>query len=163
MALDLIAELQAILEVLEDAGVEYALCGGIAVAVHGHPRATKDIDLLVAANDADTVLTLVKPLGFDVPSRKMVFRAGKPDENHMQRVSKLDPDGSGRLLSLDLLIVGTVHQEAWNTRTRMQLPWRSGGLTVVSRQGLAIMKKHSGRPQDLADIAALEGTDDENA
>ena len=31
---------------LERAKVPYALCGGLAVALHGFPRATKDIDLL---------------------------------------------------------------------------------------------------------------------
>ena len=40
-------ELFLIVETLERGGVEYALCGGMAVAVHGYVRATKDIDLLI--------------------------------------------------------------------------------------------------------------------
>ena len=31
---------------MDEAGVDYALCGGLAVAAHGAPRATRDIDLL---------------------------------------------------------------------------------------------------------------------
>lgn len=115
MALDLIAELEAVLDALEAASIEYALCGGLAVAVHGHPRATQDIDLLVRPEDVPRVLAVATSLGFNVPARKMVFRAGKPDENQMQRVSKLDPE-TNDLLSLDLLLVGPVHQATWDSR-----------------------------------------------
>ncbi len=160
MALDLIAELEALVDALAAASVEYALCGGLAVAVHGHPRATRDIDLLVQPHDVATISAIAKALGFDVPSRKMVFRAGEPDEHHMQRVSKLDPD-TNELLSLDLLFVGPVHQTTWEQRT--VIPWRSRSLRIVSRDGLATMKRLAGRPQDLADIAALEGINDDEA
>ena len=49
MAFDLIAELEQLVDALHADAAEYALCGGLALAVHGHPRATKDIDLLVRA------------------------------------------------------------------------------------------------------------------
>ncbi len=160
MALDLIAELEALVDALAVASIEYALCGGLAVAVHGHPRATRDIDLLVQPHDVARISTIAKALGFDIPSRKMVFRAGKPDEHHMQRVSKLDPD-THEMLSLDLLFVGPVHQITWDERT--VIPWRSRNLRIVSRDGLATMKRLAGRPQDLADIAALESTEDDEA
>ena len=158
MALDLIAELEAVVDALATASIEYALCGGLAVGVHGLPRATKDIDLLVLAADVSGILEHVKPMGFDVPSRRMVFRSGLPDQHEMQRISKLEPE-TGHLLSLDLLLVGTVHQEVWDSR--IEVPWRTGTLWVVSREGLATMKRRAGRPQDLADIARLENLDDE--
>ena len=47
--MDLHQELVQLIDALEAAGAEYALCGGLALAVHGHPRFTKDIDLLVPA------------------------------------------------------------------------------------------------------------------
>jgi hypothetical protein len=31
--------------------VDYALYGGLALAVHGYPRATRDLDLLIGAED----------------------------------------------------------------------------------------------------------------
>jgi hypothetical protein len=40
-------ELRSIVSALDGAGVDYALVGGLAVAVWGAPRATKDIDLLI--------------------------------------------------------------------------------------------------------------------
>lgn len=36
-------------EALTSLGVRHALVGGLAVGVHGHPRATKDIDFIVGA------------------------------------------------------------------------------------------------------------------
>jgi hypothetical protein len=49
---DLVAELHVVADALVAAGVEFALCGGLAVAVHGHVRATRDIDLLVPTPSA---------------------------------------------------------------------------------------------------------------
>lgn len=159
MALDLIAELEALLEGFERGGVQYALCGGLAVAVHGHPRATMDIDVLVRAEQLASAIQVARGTGFDLPARKMVFglQAGKPRE--MQRVSKLDPE-TNELMSLDLIIVGPELEEAWDGR--VVVVWRERDISIVSRAGLVTMKKLAGRPQDLADIAMLEGTDDDN-
>ena len=44
-------ELRAVLSALDQARVDYALIGALAVAVWGAPRATKDIDLLVRRED----------------------------------------------------------------------------------------------------------------
>ena len=43
--MDLIAELKRVTGAFDEAGLTYALCGGLAVAVHGAPRATTDLDL----------------------------------------------------------------------------------------------------------------------
>ena len=49
--LNLYEELKALATAFDAGGVDYALCGGLALAVHGHPRATKDIDILVRRGD----------------------------------------------------------------------------------------------------------------
>jgi hypothetical protein len=159
MALDLIAELEALIESFERGGVEYALCGGLAVAVHGHPRATMDIDVLVRAEQLASAIQVARELGFDLPARKMIFglRAGTPRQ--MQRVSKLDLE-TNALMSLDLIIVGPGLEDVWDGR--IVVPWRERDVSIVSRVGLVAMKRLAGRPQDLADIAALEGTDDDD-
>lgn len=38
---------------LADAGAEFVLVGGHAVAFHGHPRATKDMDILIRADKSN--------------------------------------------------------------------------------------------------------------
>ena len=158
MALDLIAELERLVDAFDTEGVEYALCGGLALAVHGYPRATKDIDVLVPRENLDAARAAAKQVGFDVPARKMTFglREGRPREVH--RISKLDE--SGELLSLDLLVVNDELELVWTSRETRRAGERR--LTLVSREGLATMKRIAGRRQDLADLAKLEGTDDED-
>jgi hypothetical protein len=158
MALNPVTELEALVDALNADGAEYALCGGLALAVHGHPRATIDIDLLVEASGLERVLAVAKQVGFDVPGRKMTFgvRDGRPREVH--RVSKLDPD-TGKMLPLDLLVVNEDLAEVW--RTRLILDTGTRKLSVVSRAGLAIMKRIAGRTQDLADLEKLEGAQED--
>ena len=48
---DLHAELRRVARALDEEGVAYALVGGLAVSIHARPRATDDIDVLVAGAD----------------------------------------------------------------------------------------------------------------
>ncbi|HEY4056883.1 MAG TPA: hypothetical protein VGM39_09745 [Kofleriaceae bacterium] len=160
MALDLIAELEQVATAFDLEGIEYALCGGLALGVLGHPRNTKDIDLLIRPDRATDALRVAKGLGFDIPARKIIFglRAGTPRE--VQRVSKMDPE-TNNLLPLDLMLVCPDYEPVWAGRLVFDLPGFK--LTVVSRDGLATMKRIAGRPQDLADLATLEGHIDDDA
>lgn len=159
MPLDPVTELEGLIDAFEAAGIGYAVCGGLALAVHGYPRATKDIDLLIRSEAVDEAVTVAKLVGFDVPARKMTFglRAGTPRE--IQRVSKLDPE-TGALLPLDLIMVNAELEQVWATRMTLHAGKRR--MTVVSREGLATMKRIAGRPQDLVDLARLEGTADDD-
>ena len=47
-----------------------------------------------------------------------------------------------------------VTSEAWDSR--VAAPWEKGTVTVVSRQGLIVLKRLRGSAQDVADIQALE-------
>jgi len=155
--MDLVAELANVSRALEGANVPYAVCGGIAVTIHGHVRATKDIDLLIRPEDRQRALAIVAILGFDKPALPMTFGAGTPMERHLQRVTKLD---AGESLTIDFLIVGPLYEPAWSGREIYA--WEGATLTVVSLEGLLEMKRIAGRAQDLADIERLTGsTDDE--
>jgi hypothetical protein len=156
MAFDPITELEALVAAYR---VGYALCGGLALAVHGHPRATKDVDFLVQADELERALDLAKRVGFDIPARKMTFGLRTATPREIQRVSKLDPT-TGKLMALGLIIVNPELEQVWVGRLRVI--WRDHPLAVVSRDGLATMKRIAGRPQDLADLARLEGNDDED-
>jgi hypothetical protein len=63
MALNPVTELEALVDALDADGVPYALCGGLALGIHGHPRATNDIDLLVQAADVHRVSVAARSLG----------------------------------------------------------------------------------------------------
>ena len=148
--LDLVEELRSILAALEGAGVQFAVCGGLAVAVHARPRATMDIDLLLPRDQIDAAKDVVRSLGYTIEAGPMVVR---PDVVEMHRMSKADED-SGDLLSIDLLLVTPELSSVWEARER--LGWAHGELPVVSRRGLIQMKRLRGNGQDLDDIRELE-------
>jgi len=153
---DLVAELVAIAEALRADGVDVALCGGLAVVVHGHVRATKDIDLLLPAANRDAAIAVLRRLGYDVLALPMTFGAGTAAERRVQRVSKLADQA---VVTVDLIFVEPAFHEVWAARQTFERG--ATRLTVVSRDGLLAMKRLAGRTQDLADIEALEGGDED--
>jgi hypothetical protein len=157
VGLDPVSELERLVDALDAAKIPYGVCGGLALAMHGHPRATMDIDLLVRADELAATLEVARTVGFDVPARKMTFGLVAGTAREVQRVSKLDPDGS--LLALDLIVVNAELESVWASRIVLAAGDRR--LSVVSRDGLITMKRIAGRPQDVADLAKLEGLDDE--
>jgi len=158
MALDIITELEGLVDALDLEGVDYAVCGGLALGILGHPRMTKDIDLLVRGEDVGRALEVAKLQGFDVPARRMVFRAGQADAQEMHHRSKLDPE-TAALLPVDFFVVMPIFESVW--ASRIGASYRQRTIKVVSPAGLATMKRLAGRPQDLADLAALEALQDD--
>ncbi|HEY3450270.1 MAG TPA: hypothetical protein VGK67_28200 [Myxococcales bacterium] len=151
MAFDLYQELLTLTNALDAGRLSYALCGGLAVAIHGAPRFTKDVDLLVLPGEVGKVKAVAKALGFVAESLPVHF---KPT-GEMHRVIKFST--SGEFLVLDLLLVGPELEPVWKTRERLSADGRE--LWVVSRQGLLSMKLAAGRPQDLLDAQKLSETE----
>jgi hypothetical protein len=149
--MNLVDELYAITATLTAAGIRYAVCGGVAVTLHGATRSTKDIDLLILPVDVQRTLDVVRPLGYVFAAFPMTFDAGTERERHVQRVSKIE--GSEHLL-LDLLVADAAFEGALDDHVEVQLP--SGPMAVVSRAVLIRMKRLAGRAQDLADLEKLE-------
>jgi len=152
--LDLYEELRSLIAALDKHEIEYALCGGIAMAIFGRPRATVDIDLLILAESLDEVIEVAKALEYTVRGLDMSFAN---DAIEIRRVSKIDQE-TGFVLSLDMLLVTSQIQKIWDSRVRAD--WEGGKLSVVSREGLIALKKLGGRPQDFADISTLMEDED---
>lgn len=145
------SELLQITRCLDDAGIDYALCGGLAVAAHGYPRLTKDIDLLIQEENVESSHKVLAEIEYDLDSGLIPFDIGTDRERRLYRVSK----AVGReLMTLDLLMVTPVFQEIWMTRESIEIG--SKPIKIVSKVGLIKMKRIAGRLQDLADIEALE-------
>jgi hypothetical protein len=68
----------------------------------------------------------------------------------MHRVSK---KVGRQLLVLHLILVDRNLKQAWKSRSTFE--WMGRKLKVVSRDGLAKMKRSAGRKQDLADLEHL--------
>lgn len=151
--LDLIEELRGLVDALDRAGVEFAVCGGLAVAIHVRPRATLDVDLLIPHEALAGAREVARARGYAIEAGPMIVSGGALE---IHRLSKPDPD-TGDLLSLDLLIVTPALRGAWETRERVT--WEYGSVPVVSRAGLVAMKRLRGSGQDLDDIRALEEPD----
>jgi len=144
---DVYAEFVALVRAFEEGNVEYALCGALALAVHGAPRATKDIDVIARREDADRIREITKRLGFAFEALPMEF-SGSGIE--VQRFTKL---AGGRPFMLDVLWLSPKLQPIWDDRQRVA--WQGGTLSVVSRDGLITLKLTAGRAQDLVDIQSL--------
>jgi hypothetical protein len=148
--LDLFKELVSVVSALETEGVEYALCGGLAMAIWSHPRATVDIDLLIEPESVEKVERIAESLGYTIKARPMSFASGTIQ---IRRFSKTDPDG-GDVLMLDLLLVTEPLADVWEDRTRVE--WDGGAMSVVSRQGLIKLKTFRSSGVDLDDIRQLQ-------
>ncbi len=148
--LDLFDEFVALVDALEKARLPYAVCGGLAMAIHGLPRATIDVDLLVPIDAADDVLRLAYQLGYTISAQPMSFAAGAVE---IRRVTKVDA-ASGDILSLDLLLVTPTLNEVWVGRAR--IAWERGEVWAVSKTGLVALKTLRGSGQDQDDIKRLE-------
>ena len=149
--MNLFDELRGVLDALHGETVDYALVGGLAVAVWGAPRATKDIDLLVRRDDLPRALAAVAGHGYTLTAAPLVFQDG----TEVRRVSKVD--ASGDLMTLDFMVVDQNLEDAWASRRR--LPLDDGHVFVVSRDALIEMKARAARPQDISDIASLKEID----
>ncbi len=134
---------------LDGSGIEYALCGGLSLALHGYSRATRDIDLLIRPDQINDALAVFAKRGYDIRGTDLTFKDGAIE---IKRTSKIKPDGE--LLSIDAILVTPELKVVWEEREVYDL----GGSTIwaVSRAGLLTMKRIAGRPQDLADIHNLE-------
>lgn len=145
--IDVYAEFVVVIRAFEDANLDYALCGALALAVHGAPRATKDIDLIARKEDADRIREIARRLGFVFEALPMEFPGSGIE---IQRFTKLV---EGQPLMLDVLWLSPKLKPVWDGRERVQ--WAEGTLSVVSRDGLITLKLTAGRAQDLVDIQSL--------
>jgi len=151
--LDLFKEFKTLTALLAERNIDYALCGGLAMAVYGTPRATIDIDLLIQRESLNAVKALSHTLGYIKEALPMKFADGAIE---ISRLSKFDEE-SGDLLTLDLLLVTPAIQTVWDSRKEIE--WENGKIRVVSREGLIALKSLRGSGQDLDDIKNLREHD----
>lgn len=127
--------------------VEYLLVGGYALAAHGHPRYTGDIDFWISRTPDNLQRLLLALQDFGFGSLGL-----KPDDFNDDTVVQLGqpPRRIDLLTSLD----GVDFESCFARREAVVL----GGLRlwVIGLSDLKLNKRAVGRPQDLADLAALE-------
>jgi hypothetical protein len=142
--------------------VPFVVVGGVAVVLHGHPRLTADLDLVIdlATAHVDHAVGALESLGLrprlPIDPRDLgdpAVRRTWVEERHLRVVSFHDPDDPFR--EVDLFADPPVPFEELRRRAStvriddLEVP-------VASIEDLTAMKRLAGRPQDLADVAALE-------
>ena len=150
---EVVEELVKLTAAFRAGGVDYAVCGGLAVMIHGFIRATEDIDLLIEEADLERAKSIAAGCGFRLRGTQMTFLAGAK----LSRVIKTLPDSEDYLV-LDLLLVTEATRPFWESRTDLETQW--GPIRTIGREALKSMKRQAGRPQDLVDIQRLENPDD---
>jgi len=153
LIMDLFEELRTLVNTLRRAALDYALCGGFALAAHGIVRATEDIDLMIDEADLAKLASAVQPLGFWLQPVPFVFHDG---DVVIRRFVKT---GAPDFLIIDVLIVTTATRPAWDTRREIDTDF--GLVPVVSRAGLIQLKMLRGSGQDLDDIEKLKADENE--
>lgn len=146
-------DFEDLLRAFEQAEVEYVIVGAHALAAHGLPRATGDLDCFVRASheNAERVVRALRKFGAPI------------DQHHVGVRDFSRPGGVYQMglppRRIDILteISGVSFDEAWATRVQTEVD----GLTlqVMGRDALVRNKRASGRLKDLADVASLEEGD----
>lgn len=151
-----------VLRALHAADVRAIVVGGVAVVLHGHPRMTVDLDLVLDLEQGNVEMAL-SALGEQGLVPRLPVRAEEfadPDtrrrwqeERGLTVFSLHDPDDPRREVAL-FAAAPVPFEELWadsQVTVIEDVPIR-----VASIDHLIAMKREAGRPQDLADIVALE-------
>lgn len=138
------------LSFLNKNNVKYLLLGGWAVGIYGHPRATADMDILIAIDD-ENLNNLQKAFyEFGAPTveknlfkeKGNVFKMGRPP-------IKIEVINNASGINID---------ECYQRRNNVTIDGVE--ISLISKEDLIKNKKASGRAKDIADVENLEGTPD---
>jgi hypothetical protein len=136
------------IELLNLHNVRYLVVGGYAVAVHGHPRYTKDLDvwIWVTEQNAHNLVNALSEFGFsslelsvdDFLERGYVIQLGQPP-NRIDILTQVD---------------GLEFENCYPAKVILEID----GVTVdfIDLENLKKNKQASGRLQDLADLENLQ-------
>jgi hypothetical protein len=128
---------------------KYLIVGGFAMGTHAEPRATKDLDLWIKTDEANSLAVYHALVAYGAPMKGVT----PEDFNETAKTGfqiGLPP------LRIDILhsIDGVNFDEAWDRRVETQT---EDGIAVyvISREDLLTNKLTVGRLQDIADVDAI--------
>jgi Nucleotidyltransferase of unknown function (DUF6036) len=136
------------IKLLNEHSVRYLVVGGYAVALHGHPRYTKDLDIWIelSPENAENILKALENFGFasldlkpdDFLENDQIIQLGYPPNR------------------IDILttLKDVKFEDCWRAKVQVEI----GGLDIyfIDIENLKRNKRATGRPQDIADAENLE-------
>jgi len=137
-----------ILSILSEKKVKFLLVGAYAMAVHGYPRSTMDIDLLVMPNAENALLVLQALVDFGAPTEDISV-------DDLQKEGLIFQIGVAPC-RIDILtsIDGIKFEDAFARSEIVEIEGIS--VHVLSIPDLIKNKRATGRTKDLADAEMLE-------
>jgi hypothetical protein len=136
------------LELLNSRGVDYVIVGAHSLALHGRPRYTGDLDILVrsTAENARLLVDILNEFGF--------AESGFKEADFLKPEQLIQLGRAPTRIDLLTSISGISSDEAFASKVSAELDRIP--VFVLGKEALIRNKRAVGRPQDLADIDALE-------
>jgi hypothetical protein len=139
-----------LLQALVESGVEFIIVGAHALAAHGLPRATGDLDVLVrpSAENAARVISALRAFGAPLEAHG-VSQADFERSDTVYQIG-LPP----RRIDLLTSISGVPFERAWASKVSIELMGLD--VFVLGFEALVANKRATGRAKDVVDADALE-------
>jgi hypothetical protein len=151
------AEPEVILPTLVEHGVDFLLVGGLAVIIHGNPRATFDVDILPSPDAANMArlagaLAALQAVATDDRARELPLSLDHPESLAAGNYFLVTRGGA-----LDLVNGPRPDLKRYRALSERAVEVEIAGVPVraIGRADLIAMKSEAGRDKDLRDIAAL--------
>lgn len=141
-----------LLVLLADGSVEFLIVGAYALAFHGAPRASGDIDLFVRPSPVNAQRVFEVLVRFGAP----LGSAGVTAADFAQPGSVYQIGLPPRRIDFLTEISGVTFDEAWASRRTAEVDGRT--VSFIGREALLKNKAATGRLKDVADIARLRNT-----
>lgn len=144
-------EFKELLNLLEKNKCRYLIIGGYAVMKYSEPRFTKDLDLLIATDEANAKAVYNTLKEFGAPLKGLTEK-DFAEPGHFYKMGRAP-------LRVDVLmsVPGVDFQQAWTRRESQMIDGVQ--MHFISKSDLIAAKKAAGRPQDLIDVEQLEKAD----
>lgn len=126
--------------------VKYLVIGGIAAILHGVPRATFDLDILIEASPPNAQRLLTALLEAELGTASLIT----PEELLANEITVFKDRVR---IDVQTSTPGLVFSQAWNRRISMTFQGQS--FYVVSKEDLIATKKAAGREIDLSEVNLL--------
>jgi hypothetical protein len=136
------------LELLNSRGVDYVIIGAHSLALHGRPRYTGDLDILVRSTpeNARLLVDILNAFGF--------ADSGFKERDFLKARQLIQLGRAPTRIDLLTSISGVSSEEAFATKVLAELDGIP--VSILGRDALIRNKRAVGRPQDLADVDVLE-------
>jgi predicted nucleotidyltransferase len=151
-----------VLQLLNESDVRYVVVGGIAVVLHGYPRLTADLDLIIDLDSAEArkAIDVLQSAGFvaNIPIDLRQFadeeiRRTWIAEKNLKALSLHDNQIPATVL--DILAESPIPFDDLYRRAKV-VSLDTVNLRIASIPDLIALKRTAGRPEDLRDIEELE-------